>query len=259
MRDFRDAKAMAQTLREALTARSVLLTHSESLELVAKIFGFRDWNVLSAKIQSHTQPGTAALAPSASANINLPLVPLREVVLFPQMISPLFIGREKTRRAVEHAMANDGRILAVTQRRLTDETLSSDALYGIGVTAKMLDLTSLGDGTMRGVIKGVERAAIVQFIEGDFQSAEIASVEEARRLDSDAFELVRTVLEKLDALPQTSYVRLMNIREPGAFADVVAPFLPAEIGQKQDLLEAGDVVTRLEKILAIVTTDRRAA
>src|SRR5215468_9471240 len=122
MRDFRDAKAMAQTLREALKTKSVSLTHGESLELVATILGFRDWNVLSATIQSEVQPAanpgstipaTVRLMPENQ----LPIVPLRDIVLFPQLNVPLFAGRAKTIHAVEHAMAKDRRILVVTQRR----------------------------------------------------------------------------------------------------------------------------------------------
>src|SRR5215831_5522985 len=93
MRDFRDAKAMAQTLREALKPKSVSLTHSESLELVAKILGFHDWNVLSARIKSE-HPPVAELATAAfmsgelaiPAGAWLPTVPLRDIVLFPQTI-----------------------------------------------------------------------------------------------------------------------------------------------------------------------------
>src|SRR5215468_10440116 len=109
MRDFRDAKAMAQTLREALQTKSVSLTHSESLELVAKVLGFHDWNVLSARIQSEqTESGQQAPATEQAASIStsapLPTVPLRDAVLFPKMVIPLLMGREASKRAVECAM-----------------------------------------------------------------------------------------------------------------------------------------------------------
>ena len=112
MRDFRDAKAMAQTLREALKTKSVSLTHSESLELVATILGFRDWNVLSATIQvqpaanpGSTIPATVRLA----AENQLPTLPVRDIVVFPHLNVPLFAGRAKTISAVERAMAEDRR------------------------------------------------------------------------------------------------------------------------------------------------------
>ena len=122
MRDFRDAKAMAQTLREALNVKSLPLTHSESLEVVAKILGFRDWHVLAAKIQaSHptaTEPGTsvpATILRSIPAGTGIPIFPMRDLVLFPQMITPIFVGRDRTRRAVERAMSGDHRVLEVTR------------------------------------------------------------------------------------------------------------------------------------------------
>src|SRR5437899_6368188 len=97
MRDFRDAKAMAQTLREALKAKSVSLTHSESLELVARVLGFHDWNVLSARIQSEHQPLATEPTAPISTGARLPTVPLRDIVLFPKMVAPLFMGRESSK------------------------------------------------------------------------------------------------------------------------------------------------------------------
>ena len=138
MRDFRDAKAMAQTLREALKAKSVSLTHSESLELVAKLLGFPDWNVLSARIAYRPAAGAPIVLPLISVGARLPTVPLRDFVVFPKMDAPLLVGREASKRAVEHAMAGDQRILAVTQRRATDENPSPQDLHGIGVMASIM-------------------------------------------------------------------------------------------------------------------------
>ena len=266
MRDFRDAKAMAQTLRDALSARSVALTHSESLELVAKLLGFRDWNVLSARIQSDIAPPTGSPAQGREESSALPVVPMRDIVFFPQMVSPIFIGREKTRRAVQRAATNRCPILAVTQRRSADDQITADALYGMGVTAEIVDITPLGDSTIRVIVKVLSRARIAQFVDGDFLAAEIAPVEETRRHEADAFSLKGTVLEKLKSylnidfsVSQVPYVRLQHIPQPGAFADAVASLLPIEISRRQELLETADVIERLEKILAIVAADRRAA
>src|SRR5258707_15606889 len=112
MRDFRDAKAMAHTLREALKTKSVSLTHSESLELVAKILGFHDWNVLSATIRSEAQPAanpgsTIPATVRLAAGHQLPTLPLRDIVAFPHLNAPLFAGRAKAISAVERAMAED--------------------------------------------------------------------------------------------------------------------------------------------------------
>ena len=99
MRDFRDAKAMAQTLREALKSRSISLTHSESLELVARTLGFHDWNCLAANsVQpTHCRPARQIVRPIwPGASTVIPVAPMRDVVFFPQLISPIFVGREKT-------------------------------------------------------------------------------------------------------------------------------------------------------------------
>ena len=120
MRDFRDAKAMAHSLREALKAKSVSLTHSESLELVARTLGLPDWNHLAARIESSLPP----LMPAGATNpvtAGIPIVPMRDLVVFPQMVAPIFVGREKTRRAIERALATDRRVLVVTQRRSADD------------------------------------------------------------------------------------------------------------------------------------------
>jgi uncharacterized protein len=110
MRDFRDAKAMAQTLRDELKAKGVSLTHSDNLELVARVLGFHDWNTLAAKIQSENQanePGTttpATAKPTIPAGVGLPTVPLRDIVLFPNMRVPLFVGRDASKRALGDAI-----------------------------------------------------------------------------------------------------------------------------------------------------------
>ncbi len=108
MRDFRDAKTMAQSLRESLKAKSIILTHSESLELVARMSGLHDWNVLASAIEANQPVAAGPATPPASlpsGNAVLPIVPLRDIVIFPQMVAPLFVGREKTKRAVETALS----------------------------------------------------------------------------------------------------------------------------------------------------------
>ena len=271
MRDFRDAKAMAQRLRDALTAKSVSLTHSESLELVARVLGFHDWNVLSARIQSEQQPhgaGSIALQPISSG---LPTLPLRDIVLFPKMVTPLFMGREASKRAVEHAMAGDQRILAVTQRHAADDNPGPQDLYRVGVTGSVIDLTALNDGSVRLFVKAIERVSVVRLAQGQFLTAEIAAIEESRGQEAEAFALARTVLEELAArefefrAPRntspwaTLYARLRHFHEPSELADAVAPYLSVEIERRQDLLETSDVIARLEKILALMKVDRQAA
>jgi ATP-dependent Lon protease len=271
MRDFRDAKAMAQTLRETLKTKSVYLTHSESLELVAKTLGLPDWNFLAARIQASRPVSGPPLTvgSSMSAPTGMPIVPLRDLVLFPQMVVPLFVGREKTKRVIEHAMATDRRFLVLTQRRAGDDDPALDALYSVGVIAGVINCVTLPDGTLKLVVSGLERTAVVRPVEEEFLAAEIASVEESRGQTAEAVVLSRAVLDayriyaKVDysVLPQDlqARLRLPDAGDPSRLADSVAPLLSAGIDQRQQLLETGDVIKRLEMILELMKTSQRAA
>src|SRR5215475_7668314 len=272
MRDFRDAKAMAQTLREALNVKSVSLTHSESLELVAKILGFRDWHVLAAKIQaSHptaTEPGTsvpATILPSIPAGTGIPIFPMRDLVLFPQMITPIFVGRDKTRRAVECAMAGDRRVLVIAQRRGADNDPNTlESLYPVGVTASVINRQTQVDGVLKVCVSGLQRMAIVRLINDEFLSAEVVPIEERRSESPEAAALSRSVLDAyqvyanvdFSSLPPERRFRLPSIGDPGLLADTVAPLLSIGIEQKQRLLETSDVVTRLQTILDLMNAGR---
>jgi uncharacterized protein len=267
MRDFRDAKAMAQTLREALKTKSITISHSESLELIARVLGFHDWNVLSARIQAEPEPlaRPIVLRPAIDLGGRLPIMPARDIVLFPHTTVPLFVGREATQRAIEQAMASDGRILVVTQKRAADDNPAPEALYGVGAIASLVDVTTLPDTTVKVIVKCLARVAITHIAtDGPFLAAEIAAIAETRGGDEEAFRLARAALEKFQAYRNASFVapqyrQLPHIREPGALADAVAPFLRVKIEQQQDLLATSDVIMRLEKILALMQTGQQAA
>jgi ATP-dependent Lon protease len=266
MRDFRDAKAMAQSLREALKAKSVSLTYSESLELIARTLGVPDWNVLAARIQaSQSALGpsmSAATLPTPAAGAGVPVIPMRDLVLFPQMVTPIFVGRERTRRAVDSAMARDGRILVVTQRRSADDEPTLDALYSVGVTASVINRMTLPDGTLKVFVSGLKRAALVRLVDDECLAAEVAPVEEGRSQTEEALNLSRAVLDaylihaKIDFSPplqgpQTRF-RLPYVGDPSTLADSIAPSLSIGLDKKQQLLETGDVVRRLEMILELM-------
>jgi ATP-dependent Lon protease len=276
MRDFRDAKAMAQTLREALKTKSVSLTHSESLELVARTFGFPDWNFLAARIQASQPAFRSSVAPvpvdvvtSVSNGVGIPILPMRDLVLFPQMVAPIFVGREKTRLAVEKAMAGDGRVLVVTQRRAADDNPALDALYSVGVTASVIHQATLLDGTLKLFVSGLERTAVIGPVEEEFLAAEVAPFEETSGDTAQAAALFRAVLEAyqlwanvdFSAMPPGPQARLQlpGIGEPGGLADAIAPLLPIGIDRKQQLLETSDVVVRLEAILELMKAGQHAA
>jgi ATP-dependent Lon protease len=263
MRDFRDAKAMAQTLREALKIKSISLTHSESLELVAKTLGFHDWNVLAAVILASGKVLAAPRKSSASSlggGTEIPVAPMRDVVFFPQAITPIFVGREKTRRAIESAVKKDGRLFVVTQRRVDDDDPDFGGLYSVGVTADIIHHVELPNGNLRVRVSCSERAVIVRPIDRDFLAADVAPIEEVRRLDAEAFTLVGEIFEAYQTYtntppPQSLY---RYSREPGVLADVVAQLMEVGIEKMQKILETRDVVARLEVILAWMKAGRLA-
>jgi ATP-dependent Lon protease len=247
MRDFRDAKAMAQSLRDALKSKSITLTHSESLEVIARTLGFHDWNVLSAAIQA-SEPEAKPRKTSTA----LPVTPMRDVVFFPQVMTSIFVGRDKTKRAIEAAMAGDRQLFVVTQRRPGDDDPDFSALYSVGVTADILERLEFSDGNWRVKVSCASRASIVRPHQGDYLAADITPIEETRTTTVEAFAQVREILDAYETYakaPPPTYFRGLS-REPGVFADVAVQLVKMDIDKMQQMLETSDVVTRLETVLA---------
>jgi ATP-dependent Lon protease len=265
MRDFRDAKAMAQTLRDTLKAKSISLTHSESLELVAKAFGLHDWNVLAASIEA-AQPADKgqAATPYVAAAAVLPILPLRDIVLFPQMIAPIFIGRDKTRLAVAEARTGGGRLFAVRQRRSGDDDPAFGDLHSVGVTASVIDSVTLKDNTIKLMVAGHQRATIVSPVAGAYLSAEVAPIEETQvDLTADILALSRQVLDAYEAHANLPRAASRNyLTDPGMLVDSIAPLLSMLriwTDRIQEILEANSVVKRLEILLELMKAGRQAA
>jgi len=268
MRDFRDAKAMAKTLREALHAKSVTFTSSESQELIARILGYRDWNVLAARIQAtQSSAASAQLSTSFPALSDIPIVPMRDMVLFPHMISRIFVARDKTREAVEHALVGDRRVVVVAQRRgIDDRPTTLDALYSVGVIASVIDRQTQVDGALKVTVSGLHRAGIVRVTDGQFLAAEVTAIQEQGNQSTQAAALSSAVLDAyqtyaevdFSALPSGSKARfgLPSIGDPSLLADTVAPLLSTSFEEKQRLLETRDVVPRLKRLIELMSAGR---
>ncbi|MGY3693517.1 ATP-dependent Lon protease [Bradyrhizobium sp. USDA 3240] len=270
MRDFRDAKPMAQTLREALKAKSISITHSESLELIAKALGSHDWNELSSKIEA-TRPTLTKSRRLVTATTlfeaAVPILPLRDIVLFPEMVCPIFVGRHKTRRAVDNALDRDGLMFVVAQRRESDDDPNLEALHSVGVAAHITNHWTLVDGTLKVHVSGIERATVKRFISDEFLVAEIAPVKQVRVDVPEATALSRAVLEAYQCYFDVDFsslrdsegmLSLAHVGNPGALADSIAPELSIDIDKKQKILEASDVVRRLEMILELMAGGKAA-
>ena len=202
-----------------------------------------------------TTPSTSASAPRVSGEI-LPVLPLRDIVVFPHMIVPLFVGREKSVRALEAVMKEDKQILLVAQKNAAQDDPAADDIYRVGTVSTILQLLKLPDGTVKVLVEGGRRARITEFKETDNYFE--AVVDAMPDLDTDAKELEalgRTVVSQFEQYIKLNkkiapevLVSLNQIEEPSKLADTVASHLNLKIAEKQDLLDTPRVGERLERV-----------
>ena len=258
MRDFRDAKAMAQTLRESLTTKAITISHSESLELVSRMLGISDWNTLSALLQADRRETELPVTRLQAGALSSPAIPLRDLVPFPTAIFPLFIGREKTLHALDHAFERQREVVLVVQKEAAVDEPGFVDVYEVGVLARLLELERLGDGTLKVLAQAHRRVGILRFIgaKGAFQ-AEIADISEGPI--PDAPELIRRTVERFESYAAAGEIRMRQIwppldqiRDPGRVADVIASHMVLPISDKQSLLATLDPVARLERVHAFM-------
>jgi ATP-dependent Lon protease len=185
-----------------------------------------------------------------------PVLPLRDIVVFPHMIVPLFVGREKSVRALEDVMKDDKQILLVTQKNAAQDDPATSDIYTVGTVGTVLQLLKLPDGTVKVLVEGGQRARILRFTENNlfFQaSAEVIPENTGEQQETEA--LARTVVSQFEQyiklnkkIPPEVLVSINQIEEPGKLADTVAAHLTLKIPEKQELLETGVVAERLEKV-----------
>lgn len=265
MRDYRDGKAMAQTLRQALKEKAVSITHSESLELIAKVLGVADWNVLSAAIQA--APSSPAPTTQVGPAFRRPVMALRDVVFFPQMTSPLYAARVKSVAAIERAMAGEKEIFLVTQHRAADDDPKPDDLHQVGVVGSPIQVIKVPDGSTKLMVHGLRRARVLRFEADDTcLMAELMPIQEEGAAEEEAQALTSEVLQRFEARanvtlssPPQALEHLTRLREPGRVADSIAQYLSLSIGQRQDLLQTANVIRRLRALLEFMGTDQKAA
>ena len=191
----------------------------------------------------------------------LPILPLRDIVVFPHQPVPLFVGREKSVRALEEAMKNEGKqILLATQKDKDDDDPAPDGIYDVGVVATVLQLLKLPDGTVKVLVEGRARAGVSRFTDqAEFYEAEIAYVAEDGAGSAEAEALSRAVVEQFEnyvklnkKVPPEALASIPQIDNPGELADRIASHLSVKIAEKQQLLEVFNVVKRLEKVYALM-------
>jgi ATP-dependent Lon protease len=194
---------------------------------------------------------------------SLPLLPLRDVVVFPHMVIPLFVGRPKSIKALEAAMEMGKSIMLVAQKNASKDEPSAEDIYAIGCVSNILQMLKLPDGTVKVLIEGVSRARISAITDSETHfTCALSAIEEGPESGSETEALRRAILSQFDQyvklnkkIPPEILASLNGIDDAGRLADTIAAHLPIRIEQKQDILETLPVRERLEKLLAQIETE----
>jgi ATP-dependent Lon protease len=191
---------------------------------------------------------------------NYPVLPLRDIVVFPHMIVPLFVGREKSVKALEEVMKDDRQILLSSQIDPSVDEPQQDGIYKVGVLANVLQLLKLPDGTVKVLVEGKTRVKIISFIENNhFFEARASEIRELSGDETATKVLLRSVAEEFSRyakakknIPEEALSSIAGATDANKLADLVAGHLGLEIEQKQDLLETLSISERLEKVFGLM-------
>ncbi len=209
-----------------------------------------------------TSESTDVVRPEQGMNdAQLAVLPLRDVVVYPHMVIPLFVGREKSIRALDSAMEEDKRVLLLAQKSADVDEPERDDLYTTGTVANILQMLKLPDGTVKVLVEGAQRAEVEAItVEGDYFVATTAAVPEPDYSDDREVEVMtRSLMSLFDQyvklnkkVPQEILSSLQGIEEPGRLADTVAAHMSLKIEQKQGILEVADTRQRLEHLMGLI-------
>ena len=185
-----------------------------------------------------------------------PVLPLRDIVVFPHMIVPLFVGRERSVRALEDVMKNDKQILLVAQKNAAQDDPSTADIYQVGTVSTVLQLLKLPDGTVKVLVEGGRRARVSEFADNpDFFQAHVQIIEEDLGDGQELEALARSVVAQFEQyirlnkkIPPEVLVSINQIEDAGKLADTIASHLALKISEKQELLEIETVSERLERV-----------
>jgi ATP-dependent Lon protease len=200
---------------------------------------------------------------SPTGNGLYPVLPLRDIVVFPHMIVPLFVGREKSIRALEDVMKDDKQILLVAQKNAAQDDPTAEDIYNVGTISTILQLLKLPDGTVKVLVEGGERASIVKFTDKpEFFQAEAKAVEEVKGNQQELEALSRSVVGQFEQyiklnkkIPPEVLVSLNQIEDPSKLTDTIASHLALKISEKQELLETPSIAERLERVYSFMESE----
>ena len=196
-------------------------------------------------------------------NLILPMLPLRDVVVYPQLVIPLFVGREKSIQAIEKANNGDKKIFLVAQKNASKDEPAIKDLYKVGTVATILQMLKLPDGTVKVLVEGLDRADVTKFNEkGSYWSANISLISIKERKDKKTMAFMRSVFSQFDQyvklnkkIPPEILTSLTAITEPGRLADSIAANLTLKLSEKQNILETYDIKSRLDLLLNIMESE----
>ncbi len=200
---------------------------------------------------------------SSAAESPIPLLPLRDVVVYPHMVIPLFVGRAKSIAALERAMSDDKQVLLVAQKHASVDEPGKDDLYSCGTIATVLQLLKLPDGTVKVLVEGQSRANILDVVEQDeYFLAEFEGYEGDEEETKALEMLTRTLLSRFEhyvnlskKVPAEVMTSLSGIDEPGRLADTIAAHMSLELSQKQEILEIILIRERLEHLIGLMEAE----
>ncbi|MDE1311484.1 endopeptidase La [Vibrio aestuarianus] len=191
-----------------------------------------------------------------SERIEIPVLPLRDVVVYPHMVIPLFVGREKSIQCLEAAMDNNKQVLLVAQKKAETDEPTIEDLFDVGTVATILQLLKLPDGTVKVLVEGQQRAKIDRFVEGDFFSAEAQYLITPELDEREQEAIVRSAINQFDGfiklnkkIPPEVLTSLNGIDEAARLADTIAAHMPLKLVDKQKVLEIIDISERLEFLM----------
>jgi len=198
-----------------------------------------------------------------SGPTTFPLLPLRDVVVYPQIVQPLFVGRPKSIKALELAMASDKQVLLVAQKNASDDEPGVDDLFQIGTVATILQLIRLPDGTVKVLVEGLDRARIkdVQFDDDHFR-ADTTILQPESVPEKESALLIRSLLSQFDQYVQLSkkippevMTSISSIDEPGRLVDTIASHMSLQLEEKQNLLELAALQSRIEHLMSLIEAE----
>ncbi len=212
---------------------------------------------------STTEDSTSSPASNESPVNGIPLLPLRDVVVYPQIVQPLFVGRPKSIKALEAAMATDKKVLLVAQKNAADDDPGTADLYQIGTIATILQLIRLPDGTVKVLVEGLDRAKIKSVSYGeDFAAAQATVLNPEEPDEKEADALVRSLLAQFDhyvqlskKIPPEVMSSISSIDEAGRQVDTIASHMSLQLAEKQNLLELAGLTARIEHLMALIESE----